>query len=65
MVVEVVTMRMMVEVLIEVFFDNIFIPVCLEILSQFDNSLPPDANPLTSSSAATDLASCLLVNPSH
>ena len=40
MVVEVVTMRMMVEVLIKVFFDNIFTPLCLEILSQFDNSLP-------------------------
>ena len=46
MVVEVVTMRMMVEVLIEVFFDNIFIPVCLEILSQFDNYPPPDDNTL-------------------
>ena len=80
MMMVVFTMSMVVEVMIEVVVNNIFAQLWFEILSQYDNSLSQDdnsfhtmiilsyvqdVNPLTSSFAATGLASCLLVNPSH
>ena len=44
MMMVVVTMRMVVEVMIEVVVNNIFAQLCFEILSQYDNSLSQDDN---------------------